>query len=134
MHRRTFLLNGSLLAFMGTMAGCSTKATTSSENDEIVIRATNYSDSTKQIMVVGESSEGGDAFFTKQLALLGNAEETQVVATVNPQEEHGGDDTLTTIVVTVESGETRAIEYNPDPGNEDVDLRIDDNVIAFNYD
>ena len=133
MHRRTFILNGSLLALMGGVAGCSTKASPSSENDEIVIRATNYSDNTKQITVVGESSEGGDRFFTQKLALLGNAKETQVVATLTPQEQ--GDDTLTTIGVTVEGGDWWTIEYDPDsPRNEDVDLRIYQNVVRFNYD
>ena len=119
---------------MGAIAGCSTKATSSTENTEITVRATNYSDSTRQITIVGESSERGDALFTTRLALPGNAEETQVVATVNPQEEHGGDDTLTTIVVTVGDGKPRTLEYNPDPGNEDVDIRIYRNVVRFNYD
>ena len=132
MHRREFISKSGSLALMGTIAGCSTNASSSAENNQIVVRATNSSDSIKQITVVGESSEGGDAFFTGQLALLGNAQETQVVATVNPQK--WGDDTLTTIIVTVEGGETQTLEYNPDPGNEDVDIRIGRNVIRFNYD
>lgn len=130
-RRRILSMSGSLI-LTGIVAGCSTNSSLSSENSQIIIRASNFSDSLKRIRVVGESSEGS-SLFEKQLALLGSGKETQVIATVEPQERTT--DELANITVTVENGGTRIIEYNPDSqGNEDVDIRIYTNVISYNYD